>query len=53
MCVPVQARYGTGTGAVVAMGIPLIAMFFCGASSVTSNSRWGIAPVLDAQRPPL
>ncbi|KAK9915256.1 hypothetical protein WJX75_006770 [Coccomyxa subellipsoidea] len=33
------ARYGTGTGAVVAMGIPLIAMFFCGASSVTSNSR--------------
>ncbi len=34
-----QGRYGTGGGGVVAMGIPLIAMFFCGASSVTSNSR--------------
>ena len=28
------------------MGIPLIAMFLCGASSVTSNSRWGSAQVL-------
>ncbi|BDA43078.1 Amino-acid permease BAT1 [Coccomyxa sp. Obi] len=34
-----NGRYGTGSGGVVAMGIPLIAMFFCGASSVTSNSR--------------
>lgn len=36
-----QARYGSGTGGVIAMGIPLVAMFFCGASSITSNSRWG------------
>ena len=34
-----QARFGTGTGGIVAMGIPMIAMFFCGGSSVTSNSR--------------
>jgi hypothetical protein len=25
------------------MGIPLIAMFFCGGSSVTSNSRCAVA----------
>ena len=34
-----QGRYGNSTGALVALGIPLVAMFFCGASSVTSNSR--------------
>ena len=34
-----QGRFGTGTGGIVAMGIPMIAMFFCGGSSVTSNSR--------------
>ncbi|CAK0780294.1 hypothetical protein CVIRNUC_005001 [Coccomyxa viridis] len=34
-----NARFGTGTGGIVAMGIPMIAMFFCGGSSVTSNSR--------------
>ena len=34
-----QARFGTGTGGIVAMGIPMIAMFFCGGSSVTSNLR--------------
>ena len=34
-----QARFGTGTGGVVALGVPMIAMFFAGGSSVTSNSR--------------
>ncbi|CAL5221654.1 g3881 [Coccomyxa viridis] len=33
------ARFGTGTGGVVALGVPMIAMFFAGGSSVTSNSR--------------
>jgi amino acid transporter len=37
--VAMQARFGTGSGGIVAMGIPMIAMFFCGGSSVTSNSR--------------
>ena len=39
MPVWLQGRYGNTTGALVAMAIPLVAMFFCGASSVTSNSR--------------
>lgn len=34
-----QARYGHGGGAIVLMGIPMIAMFFAGMSTVTSNSR--------------
>ncbi|GAB4822974.1 hypothetical protein N2152v2_010020 [Parachlorella kessleri] len=33
------ARYNTGTGGIVLMGIPLIGQFFCGAASITSNSR--------------
>ena len=34
-----QARYGSGQGGVVAMGIPLIGALGCGALSVASNSR--------------
>ena len=34
-----QARYGHGGGGIVAMGIPAIAMFLCGFSSLCSNSR--------------
>ena len=34
-----QARYGNNTGGIVMMGIPLIALFFCGATSVASNAR--------------
>eukprot|EP00891_Asterochloris_glomerata_P002201 jgi/Astpho2/2201/Aster-03190 len=34
-----QARYGHGGGGIVLMGIPAIAMFFCGMSSLASNSR--------------
>lgn len=33
------ARFGSGTGGIVAMGIPLIGAFCCGAMSVASNSR--------------
>lgn len=32
-------RYGSGTGGIVCLGIAGIAIFFCGMSSVTSNSR--------------
>ena len=35
-----QAKYSHGGGAIVMMGIPMIAMFFCGMSSVISNSRY-------------
>ena len=38
-----QARYGSGQGGVVAMGIPLIGALGCGALSVASNSRCPIA----------
>ena len=33
------ARYGSGTGGIIAMGIPLIGNFCAGANSVASNSR--------------
>jgi hypothetical protein len=35
-----NGRYGTGTGGIVCLGIPAFAVFFCGMSSVTSNSRF-------------
>eukprot|EP00891_Asterochloris_glomerata_P001109 jgi/Astpho2/1109/e_gw1.00020.5.1_t len=34
-----QGRFGHGGGGIVLMGIPAIAMFCCGMSSLTSNSR--------------
>lgn len=34
-----NGRYGTGTGGIVCLGIPAFAVFFCGMSSITSNSR--------------
>lgn len=34
-----QARFGSGTGGIVAFGIPTVAAFCCGAMSVASNSR--------------
>ena len=34
-----QARYGHGGGGIVAMGIPAIAMYLAGFSSLCSNSR--------------
>ena len=35
-----EGRFHHGGGGIVLMGIPMFAMFFCGMSSVISNSRW-------------
>lgn len=35
-----QARFGDPRIAVAIMALPAMAMFFCGASCVTSNSRY-------------
>lgn len=32
-------RYGSGAGGIICLGIIAVAIFFCGMSSVTSNSR--------------
>lgn len=32
-------RYGNGVGGILCLGVVAIAIFFCGMSSVTSNSR--------------
>lgn len=32
-------RYGTGVGGIICLGIVSVAIFFCGMSSITSNSR--------------
>lgn len=34
-----KSRYGSGTGGIICLGIVAVAIFFCGMSSVTSNSR--------------
>ncbi|XP_078428380.1 amino-acid permease BAT1 homolog isoform X2 [Wolffia australiana] len=34
-----KSRYGSGTGGIFCLGIVAVAIFFCGMSSVTSNSR--------------
>lgn len=34
-----KSRYGNGVGGIVCLGIVAVAVFFCGMSSVTSNSR--------------
>ncbi|KAL8137972.1 hypothetical protein V2J09_003973 [Rumex salicifolius] len=34
-----KSRYGTGIGGIVSLGVVAVAIFFCGMSSVTSNSR--------------
>jgi len=33
-------RFGSGTGGIVCLGVVAVAVFFCGMSSVTSNSRY-------------
>nr|KJB77174.1 hypothetical protein B456_012G123900 [Gossypium raimondii] len=33
-------RYGSGVGGIICLGVIAIAIFFCGMSSVTSNSRY-------------
>lgn len=34
-----KSRYGTGVGGIVCLVIVAVAIFFCGMSSITSNSR--------------
>lgn len=33
-------RYGSGVGGIICLGVVAVAVFFCGMSSVTSNSRY-------------
>ncbi|KAH7650621.1 Amino acid/polyamine transporter I protein [Dioscorea alata] len=35
-----KSRYGNGVGGIICLGIVAVAIFFCGMSSVTSNSRY-------------
>ncbi|KAJ9140807.1 hypothetical protein P3X46_031407 [Hevea brasiliensis] len=44
-------RYGSGTGGIVCLGVVAIAIFFCGMSSVTSNSRMAYAFSRDGAMP--
>jgi hypothetical protein len=34
-----KRRYGSGVGGIIFLGVVAVAIFFCGMSSVTSNSR--------------
>lgn len=34
-----KSRYGSGVGGIICLGVVAVAIFFCGMSSVTSNSR--------------
>ncbi|KAJ4749510.1 Amino-acid permease BAT1-like protein [Rhynchospora pubera] len=44
-------RYGNGIGGIVCLGIVAVAIFFCGMSSVTSNSRMAYAFARDGAMP--
>lgn len=35
-----KSRFGSGTGGIVCLGVVAVAVFFCGMSSITSNSRF-------------
>ena len=35
-----HSRYGSGVGGIVCLGVVAVGIFFCGMSSVTSNSRY-------------
>jgi len=41
-----KSRYGSGAGGIACLGIVAVAIYFCGMSSVTSNSRCGGDPTL-------
>jgi len=34
-----KSRFGSGVGGIICLGVVAVAIFFCGMSSVTSNSR--------------
>ncbi|XP_022775924.1 amino-acid permease BAT1 isoform X1 [Durio zibethinus] len=44
-------RYGNGVGGIICLGVVAIAIFFCGMSSVTSNSRMAYAFSRDGAMP--
>ncbi|XP_072950736.1 amino-acid permease BAT1 homolog isoform X2 [Typha angustifolia] len=44
-------RYGNGVGGIICLGIVAVAIFFCGMSSVTSNSRMAYAFSRDGAMP--
>ncbi|XP_073388875.1 amino-acid permease BAT1 homolog isoform X2 [Physcomitrium patens] len=46
-----KARYGSGTGGIVCLGIVGVAIYFCGMSSITSNSRMVYAFSRDGAMP--
>ncbi|GAV83531.1 AA_permease_2 domain-containing protein, partial [Cephalotus follicularis] len=46
-----KSRYGSGAGGIVCLGIVAFAIFFCGMSSVTSNSRMAYAFSRDGAMP--
>ena len=48
-----QGRFHHGGGGIVLLGIPMFAMFFCGMSSVISNSRRAPKPHVVGEIPTL
>lgn len=46
-----KSRYGTGVGGIICLGVVAVAIFFCGMSSVTSNSRMAYAFSRDGAMP--
>ncbi|KAL0906763.1 hypothetical protein M5K25_025282 [Dendrobium thyrsiflorum] len=46
-----KRRYGSGVGGIICLGVVAIAIFFCGMSSVTSNSRMAYAFSRDGAMP--
>ncbi|KAJ3670848.1 hypothetical protein LUZ60_008274 [Juncus effusus] len=46
-----KGRYGSGVGGILCLGVVAIAIFFCGMSSVTSNSRMAYAFSRDGAMP--
>ncbi|XP_042482727.1 amino-acid permease BAT1 homolog [Macadamia integrifolia] len=46
-----KSRYGNGVGGIICLGVVSVAIFFCGMSSVTSNSRMAYAFSRDGAMP--
>ncbi|KAI8539023.1 hypothetical protein RHMOL_Rhmol09G0148900 [Rhododendron molle] len=46
-----KRRYGSGTGGIICLGVVAVAIFFCGMSSITSNSRMAYAFSRDGAMP--
>nr|GMD23494.1 amino-acid permease BAT1 homolog [Ipomoea batatas] len=46
-----KTRYGSGVGGIVCLGVIAVAIFFCGMSSMTSNSRMAYAFSRDGAMP--